>query len=392
MHWNGLTSAGGKAVVPALILALLAGALPAAAESQAGPEFWQRLGFGAPEVSLLDSGKVVVRALETADTPIIMLGVVRMTAVPENFVKSYSEVRRRVNGTSYLAAGCFSDPPTMADLASLTLEPPDIAELRKCVPGDCSIQLPAEPITAFRARIDWNAPDAQQKATEALQRMAFDAILAYRSGGNRALGAYLDRTRPGKVEDVCRRLLSRAKYLPDLHPEFRRYLLEYPRGKPQAETDEFYYWEKVRVGQKHVFRINHVIIYRPKDGPANSWIVADKQLYSNRHLQTAIDLWFCVPDAQWSSSGKGIYLVNVKSFPHDGTSGFRGRIARYALISKTQRVMKATLLRLKENAEESRVRMSHPNRDSSWDTREQPGEGKAVVRWPSLRDLLLGWF
>jgi hypothetical protein len=334
-------------------LTLLVGATAAVPQGQGGRQFWQRLGLDATDIKMLDSAKAVVREHPTADkAEIVMFGAVHIGAPPEAFVQSYTEVRKRVNGDSYLAAGYFGKPPTVDDLAELVFDGEDILALMECRPGACDVQLPAEAIERFRTGINWSAPDARDKATAELRRMALEALVAYQKGGNRALGVYRDHDQPTAVESVYRTVLSRAENLPRLQPEFHRYLLEYPTGKPAAETYEFYYWENVKFGLKPTFRMNHVIIYRPKDKPAASWAIADKQLYSNHYFQTAIDLWFCVLDVE-RPSRPGFYLLNFKGSRQAGLTGFKGRIVRPVVISKTKAAMESALLRLKETTERS---------------------------------------
>ncbi len=89
-----------------------------------------------------------------------------------------------------------------------------------------------------------------------------------------------------------------------------------------------------------------------------SWIVADKQLYSDHYFQTAIDLWFCVLDTQ-RPSRKGFYLLNFKGSRQDGLTGLKGRIVRSVALSKTVSAMEAALLRLKGNAEGARVQTAY---------------------------------
>jgi hypothetical protein len=51
-------------------------------------------------------------------------------------------------------------------------------------------------------------------------------------------------------------MMGRAAALPDVLPELRRYLLEYPDAA-LAGADSFFYWEKVSFGLKPTIRVNH---------------------------------------------------------------------------------------------------------------------------------------
>ncbi len=338
-------------VFPVFIVFLLSSP-PSAAQTAGEKQFWEKLGFSREEKGLLEKGQAVVREHPTADkAEIIIYGAVFIKAAPEAFVKSYTEISRRVNGTSYLSAGLFKQNPTLADLDGLTFDREDIAELKDCVPGECEVQLPVNAMATFRKNIDWKAPDAEQKATVLARKMVLEALQAYRTGGNRELGYYHDHERPTQVEAAYKTILSRADALPRVEPELYQYLLEYPRSKPKSEIYEFYYWENVKFGLKPTFRMNHVLVYKPKSKPASSWIIADKQLYSSHYFQTALDLWFCVFDVGKTASGSGFYLLNLKGSRQDGLTGFKGRMLRPIVVSKTKSAVEAALLRLRENAE-----------------------------------------
>jgi len=65
--------------------------------------------------------------------------------------------------------------------------------------------------------------------------------------------------------------------LPDMIPELRRYLLEYPNAS-LANADSFFYWEKVDFGLKPTTRVNHTVIYRGRTQGHDFGAVANKQM------------------------------------------------------------------------------------------------------------------
>ena len=91
--------------------------------------------------------------------------------------------------------------------------------------------------------------------------MVLQLVQAYRRGGNEALGEYRDKQHPARVADQFQTMIGRASALPDVLPELRRYLLEYPNAE-LAGADSFFYWEKVSFGLKPTIRVNHAVIYR----------------------------------------------------------------------------------------------------------------------------------
>ena len=76
--------------------------------------------------------------------------------------------------------------------------------------------------------------------------MVLQVVRAYRQGGNRALGEYRDRQHPGRVGDQFETMIGRAAALPEVVPQLRRYLLQYPAAELE-DADSYFYWEKLRV-------------------------------------------------------------------------------------------------------------------------------------------------
>ena len=68
-------------------------------------------------------------------------------------------------------------------------------------------------------------------------------------------------------------MIGRASALPDVLPELRRYLLEYPNAE-LAGADSFFYWEKVSFGLKPTMRVNHGVIYRGRAQGRDFGVVA----------------------------------------------------------------------------------------------------------------------
>ena len=112
------------------------------------------------------------------------------------------------------------------------------------------------PITLQQTR-----PDAADQANALARAGVLQLVQAYRGGGNEALGEYRDKQHPARVADQFQTMIGRASTLPDVLPELRRYLLEYPKAD-LAGADSFFYWEKVSFGLKPTIRVNHAVIYR----------------------------------------------------------------------------------------------------------------------------------
>jgi hypothetical protein len=337
------------------ILALLVTGSNASVPAQdADPEqrIRQRLNISANERALLDQGKAIVREVATNDRAEILIhGAVYVNGSPSTFLKAYTEVEKLVDGKGFLAAKKFGSPPTLNELSKLTFDYEDLQALRTCSPGDCDIQLPARSMEAFRSTVDWRSPDAAERANALVRQLALSGLEAYLKGGNAALGVYQDKSEPTRVDSVFRTVVSRLTELPAYDREFYDYLIAYPQRKRPLNTSDFFYWETVKFGLKPTFRINHVIVRQPPDKP-DRWLVANKQLYASHYFQTALDMWFCVPA---TASGKpGFYLLTVKGSRQDGLTGFKGRLLRGPVISRTLTSVQAALELLKRRTEAAR--------------------------------------
>jgi hypothetical protein len=101
--------------------------------------------------------------------------------------------------------------------------------------------------------VDWSRPDAADQANALARLEALHIVQAYRGGGNDTLGEYRDREHHARVADQFETMIGRASALPDVLPELRRYLLEYPKAE-LGGVDSFFYWEKVAFGLKPTIR------------------------------------------------------------------------------------------------------------------------------------------
>jgi hypothetical protein len=276
-----------------------------------------------------------------------MYAVVFVNARPERFLKMYADVEKLPDGKTYLAAKYLRKPPSAADVASLSLDADDIAQLQQCEPGDCDVQLPAEEMARIRSGVNWKASNASDQANRMVREFALNLLRNYQQRGNAALGVYKDQSAPVDVNQTFRTILARARNLPAYYPKLTDYLLRYPAARP-GSTWDFFHWEVVKFGLKPTFRINHVMYHQSPDRPS-AWVVASKQLYATHYFQTALDLWFCVPG---SRTGKtGYYLATLKGSRQEGLTGFKGRLLRPVVISRTQSSMRNALARLKQRSE-----------------------------------------
>ena len=281
----------------------------------------------------------------------VIFGAVHVDGSPEMYLKAARDVQRLSGTPGYLGIGELRDDATVADLSTLAFEPDDVKALKNCREGSCDVQLPTASIQAFHDAMDFSRPDAAEQANRLARPMVLRLLLSYQQGGHHALGEDPDKEHPARVADQFETMLGRASVLPDLLPELRRYLLEYPNA-PLANAESFFYWEKVVFGLKPTIRVNHAVIYRGRTQGRDFGAVAIKQLYATHYFHTALDVSVCVDDGA-SGSAPGFYLLTLKGSQQEGLTGVKGSMLRKVVVDRTRRSLESALASIKKTVEQS---------------------------------------
>ena len=321
------------------VAALIAAASLVAAQSGSTVDdlLEQKMGFSADDMEKLDAGSAVVKSLDTpVRQELAHVGVVYVDAPIERLVERFRDIERFERGPGIPQIGRFSTPPQLEDLASLTLPADDVADLRRCRPGNCKVQFSAEAIRRFRSDVDWASPNASEQADAVARELLLALVREYQASGNAALGRYDDGSEPMLVAEQFRALLASNDPLPVPVPALLTYLDEYPRGRPTG-TEDFFYWSVVDFGLRLTIRVNHVAIY-PLDAnrpPGVAYAIAIKQLYAAHYFHTTLELRFLVEDDR-HFGGPGVSLVTITRSRNDGMTGFKGLFLR-PIISRRSR-------------------------------------------------------
>jgi len=306
------------------------------------------VGVTADESAAIDAGRAVAKVLPWGEpSEVYVFGAVHVEGSREIFLKAARDVRGLSGTPGYLGVGEFSTEVTPADLRGLTFETDDVKALKNCREGACDVQLPTASIQAFHDTVDFARPDAGDQVSALAQPMLVRLVRSYQHGGHDALGDYRDKQHPARVADQFARMLDRASVLPDVLPELRAYLLEYPRAR-LANADSFFFWEKVDFGLKPTVRVNHGLIYRGWAGDREVGVVAIKQLYATHYFHTALDVTVCVDDGR---DGRGFYLLTIKGSQQEGLTGVKGGILRKVVVDRTRRSLETALAAIKREVE-----------------------------------------
>ena len=84
------------------------------------------------------------------------------------------------------------------------------------------------------SKINWAAPDADQKAVQILNEAIVEYVRAYQQGGTAAMGNVLDKKQEKSRAQEFRSLMANSPYLVDYVKEFNDYLATYPAGTLQG--------------------------------------------------------------------------------------------------------------------------------------------------------------
>jgi hypothetical protein len=322
--------------------------LLAVALLSAGPpaDLFATLGLTSQEVAAIDAGRPVAKVLSWG-TPseVYVFGAVHVDGPLDVYIKTVRDVARLSTAPGYLGAGELHDDAAAADLAGVVLNADDVKALKECRDGSCDVQLPIAAIDAFRRRIDWSRSDVEAQVNRLARPMLLQLFDAYRQGGNHALGEYRDKKNPARIDEEFETMMQRASVLPDVLPQLRRYLLEYPNA-PLPDADSYFYWENVDFGLKPTIRLNHAVIYRGRTQGRDFATVAIKQLYATHYFHAALDVSACVTDGR-----SGFYLLTLKGSQQEGLTGVKGAILRKVVVGKTRDSLERALGAIKRMVE-----------------------------------------
>jgi len=336
--------------MPPAWIAILPVLLAAQPKAPSFREFLERrLDVDEEEWKAIQAGKPVVKIREGRDaSETRLMGVVKIQGSPEGFIERYRDIVAFERGTDVLQIGRFSEPPRVSDLASLTVDPDDIEDVKKCRPGDCAIKMSEVTMNAFQG-VDWDDANATEEANRLARGMIVDFLESYRSGGNQALGLFHDKKKPLLVGQQFEEMMEDPD-LPVYFPELFRFLLDYP-ASPLPGSEEIFYWSKVDFGLKPVIRLNHVVIYQPENDNTVKYAIASKMLYTTHYFNTGVELKFLV---QESDEGDSYYLVIANRSRSDGLTGFTGAIIGGQIRGKARDGLESYLQAVRSNLRRDR--------------------------------------
>ena len=297
------------------------------------------LGFSASDLRSAAQGDAAARLLPTQEgRDVAVVGVIGVRA------SRAVAIARAIDDPGLIAAGTsqfgvFGDPPSAADVRSVTFDRSEYRDLRGCHQGDCAFKLSAGEMAAFARDVDWSAPNAKAQADERLRAGLLRLVADYRRRGNAAMPSYSDGDNTVRGADAFAAIAGQAREMAAFAPDVLRYLTTYPAAPPTGARN-FVYWSESRIGRlRPTLTVNHVVMFVPTSGTA---ILTKKQLYANHYLEGALDMLAIVDvgtAAGASAQAPNVYVIIMRRFRFDnlpvGFFNVRGRV-RSQLIDRTR--------------------------------------------------------
>ena len=337
-------------IIPIVVL-ILVSALPAAAQvstDQFRQLLQDRAGLEKNDISMLDSGGIVVKLLPINDKrEVAIVGVVHLRRTTEMTMNAFRTAFAPENNKAVISAGKFSSPPLTDDLMTLKFESKDIEELKKCKAGNCDLKLSADMINRARSEIDWNGADYQARASELLLAILIDYTRDYLSRGDKALIQIDSRAIPIRLADEHRALLESSPFVKELVPELRKYLTDYPSYKLSGLDDQLF-WSKVNFGIKPIVTITQSVYYSKQFGELPQFALVTKQIFATRYLESSLAFGFWLNLKNIDSMDSYLVFTNLtRSDALTGAlGGFKRTVAEGEAKSRVSEILRQARIRL----------------------------------------------
>jgi len=228
-------------------------------------------------------------------------GAARVRASKDAFLAAVRDIVRFKSDPSVQEIGTLHNPPSVDDLARLTVDSDDF-DPASCRLHDCGIRLPAEMIRRVRAEVDVAAPNAGEQAAAWFKRMLIADVAAYMSGGSGRFTQYDDGDTPIRPLEDFDAVLRHMPAIGALAPGLPEHLANFPANRlPGAE--DFFYWSKERFGVAPFISVTQVTIVCPS---SHTCVMTTKDIYSSRYIDASLAIAVAT-DA--GARGDAVYLV-----------------------------------------------------------------------------------
>lgn len=302
------------------------------------------------QLKKIEAGRIVAYSVNDGGREqVTLVGITRIWATPEAFVRGYRDITRFESAPGVIAGAKFSTPPRDSDLTGLSLSKEEVDELKACKPGKCAFKIGDPGLQSLRNTVSWSSPDYVEQATRALRALWLQYLIRYQSTGNEGLAVYHDTHEYLSVESGLNALLEKATALSEYSPHLAEYLRSYPKSKVESD-EEFFYWQVGDFGLKPVHRVSHVAIQRAPASHGEAYVIASKMLFASHYFRSALEIRYLIPGQDQRVGGMH-YLITVQRSYVDGMTGFKGRFLRPIVVRRARQALERYIASSKERVE-----------------------------------------
>jgi hypothetical protein len=306
------------------------------------------ISLDSSQLAAVERGQAVVKVLDTKNKrDVAVFGIIAADVARDLYVNRLLDFPNSLRTPTRVQLGIFS----AADVQALTTDRQDVADVKDCKPGDCSIKLPASEMQRVRQAIDWSAADPEAQANEYVRRRLVEYVTEYRARGDSAMVVY-DDVGGVRASDAFDALLAQSPYVYQDVPSLYQYLARYPHGQLDGVHEVLFWSVDALKGLKPILSVTQEAVYAPPELPGVT-VVAAKQIYADHYFEAGFDL-LAVVDRPRSAATQGIYLLRLRrsrfdDLPSGPIISIRGKV-----VGKFRDQMRADLQREKATSEGAR--------------------------------------
>ena len=284
----------------------------------------------AADRAQLDRGEPVARVLPGRDLEVAIWAAVPVAIDGERLVAWVRRIEELKKSAYVLAIHRFSDPPRIEDLADLTLEDDDLAEILTCRPAHCGLKLSAAEMAALQRAAADAGTDRNAALQQRFRQIVLDRVNVYLAGGE--VGPFDDHSAPVWPARRLAVVVDHSIFLGEHVPQLAERLREAARA-PMAAVETFLYWSKERIADKPIVSVTDVHMLCSHAASVPDVLVAGKEIFSTHYINASLG----VTALMRGEPGGSNYLVYVNRTEVDVLRGALGGIIRWFL----QRRLKA---------------------------------------------------
>jgi hypothetical protein len=314
----------------------------------------RNVGFTAAEISAVDRGLPIARALDSDRREIAVIGAVRIQAPRHRLAERFRTIDYMKGSRMVVGAGALSTPPRPDDLLSVPFETYDL-EVKDCRPGDCRVRLSSDDINRFQREVNWRSASWPSQSAELWRHLLSGYAADYSRRGLPALPVFANKREPLSVADETALLLRQFTFVSALAPELP-VLAQRPIAQASDPAAHILFWSKEDFGVRPVLRIMHQALYwrgSQREHSHEPLVVSTTQLYATHYLDAAVGIVVAVED-QAGDSSSGFHMIMVNRARTRSLTGFLRMMIRSTVQSRSREAMESVLRTTKTSLETAR--------------------------------------